>query len=66
MPAPLVPNTLWAFIEPLILSDRPKPKGGHPRVSDRAALTGPVFDLPTGILWEMQPEAASTGCCSTG
>ena len=33
----------------------PKPKGGRPRVSDRAALTGILFVLKTGIAWEYLP-----------
>lgn len=40
----------------------PKPKGGRPRVSDRAALTGILFVLKTGIPWEYLP--AEMGCGS--
>jgi predicted PurR-regulated permease PerM len=38
----LLPDALWAQIAPLL---PPKPKGGRPRVSDRAALTGILFVL---------------------
>ena len=39
-----------------------KSKGGRPRVSDRAALTGILFVLKTGIPWEYLP--AEMGCGS--
>ncbi len=40
----------------------PKPKGGRPRIPDRACLTGIIFVLKTGIPWEMLP--AEFGCGS--
>jgi transposase len=43
---------LWARIAPLLPPEPPKPKGGRPRVSERAALTGILFVLKTGIPWE--------------
>jgi len=58
----LVPDDLWATIEPLLLRERPKPKGGRPRLSDRAALTGILFVLRSGLPWEMLP--AEMGCGS--
>jgi transposase len=39
----------------------PKPQGGRPRVSDRAALTGIVFVLKSGIPWEMLPQEMGCG-----
>jgi hypothetical protein len=36
----LVPDDLWAAVELLLPRERPKPKGGRPRASDRAALGG--------------------------
>jgi transposase len=39
----LVPDDLWDAIAPLLPMEPPKPKGGRPRVSDRAALGGIVF-----------------------
>jgi transposase len=36
----LLPDALWLRIAPLIPPEAPKPKGGRPRVPDRAALTG--------------------------
>ncbi len=53
MPKPLVTDELWALVEPLLSEEPPKPKGGRPRVDDRAALTGILFVLETGIPWEM-------------
>jgi transposase len=58
----LLPDALWARIAPLIPPEPPKPKGGRPRVSDRAALTGILFVLKTGIPWEYLP--AEMGCGS--
>ena len=58
---PLFPDDLWAIIDPLLPAKPPKPKGGRPRVPDRAALTGIIFVLKSGIPWEMLPnrEAAT-------
>lgn len=39
----------------------PKPKGGRPRVPDRAALTGIIFVLKTGIPWEYLPREMGRG-----
>lgn len=61
MPKPLVTDELWAVVEPLLPEDPPKPKGGRPRVGDRAALTGILFVLKTGIPWEMLPQEMGCG-----
>ncbi len=58
----LVPDDLWAMIAPLLPPERPKPKGGRPRVPDRAALSGILFVLRSGLPWEMLP--AEMGCGS--
>jgi len=58
----LVPDALWQLIEPLLPEEAPKPLGGRPRVSDRAALTGILFVLYSGIPWEMLP--VEMGCGS--
>ena len=34
-PAFLPPAALWQALEPLLPEDRPKPKGGRPRMRDR-------------------------------
>lgn len=56
MAKPLVPDELWEIVEPLLPPERPKPKGGRPRVPDRACLTGIIFVLRSGIPWEMLPQ----------
>src|ERR687894_158812 len=57
----LLPDALWTRIAPLLPPEPPKPKGGRPRVSDRAALTGIIFVLKTGIPWEMLPQELGCG-----
>jgi transposase len=58
---PLVSDELWALVAPLLPPEPPKPKGGRPRVSDRAALSGIIFVLKTGIPWEMLPPEMGCG-----
>lgn len=57
----LVPDDLWAAIEPLLPATRPKPKGGRPPIPDRAALAGIIFVLKSGIPWEMLPREMGCG-----
>ncbi len=61
MSKPLVPDELWGTIEPLLPTEPPKPKGGRPRVPDRACLTGIVFVLKTGLPWEDLPQEMGCG-----
>jgi transposase len=61
MPKPLVADELWNVLEPLLPKQPSKPKGGRPRVNDRAALTGILFVLKTGIPWEMLPKEMGCG-----
>jgi transposase len=61
MAAPLVPDELWAIVEPLLPPERSKPKGGRPRTPDRACLTGIIFVLKSGIQWEMLPREMNCG-----
>jgi transposase len=61
MAKPLVTDELWEGIEPLLPQELPKPKGGRPRIDDRAVLTGILFVLKTGIPWEMLPQEMGCG-----
>src|SRR5437667_12818212 len=59
----LIDDALWRRIEPLL----PKPPRrrwksmGRPRVPDRAALTGILFLLRSGIPWQMLPKELGCG-----
>ena len=63
----LIDDALWRRIEPLL----PKPPRrrwkamGRPRVPDRAALTGILFVLRSGIPWQMLPKEMGCGSGST-
>ena len=61
MAKPLVSDALWAVVAPLLPPGPPSPKGGRPRVPDRAALTGIVFVLKTGLPWEYLPRELGCG-----
>ena len=61
MAKPLVSDDLWAVVAPLLPPAPPKPKGGRPRVPDRACLTGIIFVLKTGIQWELLPQEMGCG-----
>jgi len=57
----LVPDRLWTEIQPLLPREPPKPKGGRPRVPDRACLTGIVYVLRTGMPWRFIPKELGCG-----
>jgi transposase len=61
MAGPLRPDGLWAEIAPLLPPEPAKPKGGRPRRSDRAALTGILFVLRSGTPWELLPKERGCG-----
>jgi transposase len=62
----LLPDELWAVIEPLLPDPpRPGPKGGRPPIENRPALTGILFVLKSGLPWEMLPREMGCGCGMT-
>lgn len=61
MAKPLLPDELWEFIQSLLPAHPPSPKGGRPRIDDRAALTGILFILKTGMPWEYLPRELGCG-----
>ena len=65
MAKPLLPDELWEVIAPVLPKWTPSPKGGQPPVTDRAALTGILFVLKTGLPWEDLPCEMNCGCGMT-
>lgn len=66
MARPLVSDELWSRIKPLLPKrDPPSELGGRPPIPDRAALTGILFVLKTGIPWEDLPQEMNCGCGMT-
>ena len=61
MAAKLLPEELWEVIQTLLPSAPHRPKGGRPRLRDRACLTGILFLLRSGIPWEMLPQELGCG-----
>src|ERR687884_1393017 len=57
----LVSDALWSLFAPLLPPRTPRPKGGRPPLDDRAALTGILFVLRTGIPWEYLPQEMGCG-----
>lgn len=53
---------VWAVIVPWLPVHLPSARGGRPRIPDRAALTGILFVLKTGIQWEDLPPEMGCGC----
>jgi transposase len=64
MPTPLT-DELWDAISPHLPPHPPSPKGGRPRVADRAALTGILFVLRAGLRWPSLPSEMGGGSGST-
>ena len=65
MAKPLVPDELWAIVEPLLPPHPPRPRGGRKPVDDRACFAGILFVLKTGIAWEDLPQEMNCGCGMT-
>ncbi len=58
-----IPDALWAEIEPLLPPEKPKPKGGRPRMDNRQAMDAIFYLLRTGCQWKALPR--SLGASST-
>jgi transposase len=61
MSTPWLPDALWNLIQPMLPCPPPRPRGGRPRLPDRACLTGILFVLRSGIPWEMLPQEIGCG-----
>lgn len=61
MAKPLLTDELWERIKPHFPPEPPRPKGGRPRISNRACLTGILFVLKTGCPWEYLPREMGCG-----
>jgi transposase len=62
MAKPLVPDELWELVHPLLPRPKRRRTGrGRPRLDDRAAFTGILFVLKTGIPWEYLPQEMGCG-----
>jgi transposase len=61
MAKPIATYELWELIEPPLPEEPSKLEGGRSRVDDRAALTGIIFALKSGIPWEMLPQEMGCG-----
>lgn len=58
-----LPDALWERIEPLLPPDRPRSRGGRPRMDRRVAMTAVFYILRTGCQWKALPRAL--GAAST-
>ena len=57
----LLPEDLWSLIAAYLPTHCPSPKGSRPRIDDRAALSGILFVLKTGIPLEYLPHQLGCG-----
>lgn len=56
-----IPDPLWAKLKLLIPPEPPKPRGGRPRVDDRAVLSGIIYRVRTGCQWRALPREFGSG-----
>ena len=60
----LLTDVQWAKIAPLLPKAKASPKGGRPRVADRACFEGILWVLRTGARWrDVPPHFASGATC---
>lgn len=50
-----IPDDMWPIIEALLPPEKPKPKGGRPRMDNRKAMDAIFYILRTGIQWKALP-----------
>jgi transposase len=69
MPKPLVSDTLWRRIEPLLPRPRRRNRhvqhAGRKRTDPRKVLNGIVFVLKTGVPWKHLPATRDFPCGET-
>jgi len=67
MARPLLDDGLWALVAPLIPTRRKRKGHRHGRdpIPDRAALTGILYVLRSGVPWQMLPKEMGCGSGST-
>src|SRR6516225_84932 len=58
-------SALWDLVEPFFPIPPRRPKGGRPRVPDRACFTGILFVLRSGIPWQMLPHRITITLAAT-
>ena len=56
-----IPDLLWKKLRVLLPPEPPKPKGGRPRLDDRAVMSGIVYRLRTGCQWRAIPREFGSG-----
>jgi transposase len=63
MAEPLLPDDLWAMIEPLLPPPKPRRRDhpGRKPLDDRRCLTGILFILKSGLPWEELPQEMGCG-----
>ena len=61
MARPILPDSLWELVEPLLPPDKAPKTRGRPAVSNRQTLSGILFVLKTGIPWEYLPQELGCG-----
>jgi transposase len=50
-----VRDELWEAVEPLLPAQEPDPRGGRPRVDDRACFEAIMYVMIAGIAWRHLP-----------
>jgi putative transposase len=56
-----LPDELWDLVRVVLPPEKPKPKGGRPRVPDRVVLAGIIYRLRTGCQWKAIPGDFGSG-----